>query len=241
MNKSSSTRSRRVSPIAQKRISELGSKNKLLLSAEMLFSSKGFREVSVREISAHAGVNCALVAYYFGGKQALFNEVFRSHAVPLAQDRMKRLKAITQNGQKPLLEEILEAWLLPWFHLGNDQKARTIHPRIIANLAHERWEYTQKVSNYMQRSLSEFIKALQSCLPYLSKETLLWRLHFAIGALVFGIRQPAPLIALSGGRCNPDDLEATFSQILPFVVAGFRARETGCNRSRKRPPAKGKS
>ena len=49
----------------------------------------------------------------------------------------------------------------------------------------------------------------------------MWRLHFVMGALVFGIRQPAPLIALSGGRCDPNDLEATFDQILPFAIAGI--------------------
>jgi hypothetical protein len=104
-------------------------------------------------------------------------------------------------------------------------QARTIHLRITANLSHERWEYTKKVSSYMQREHSAFIKTLHSCLPYLSKETLMWRLHFVAGALVFGIRQPAPLKALSRGRCDPNNLEATFDQILPYAAAGFRAPE----------------
>jgi AcrR family transcriptional regulator len=198
-----------------------------------LFSTKGFRDVSVREIAARAGVNSALVPYYFGGKQALFKEVFRSHAAPLVKEGMKRLKAITQNGRKPSVEEILKAWLLPWLQPGNMNQARTIHLRITANLSHERWEYTKKVSRYMQREHSAFIKALHSCLPYLSKETLMWRLHFVTGALVFGIRQPAPLIALSGGRCDPNNLEATFDQILPYAVAGFHAREAVGIRIRK--------
>ena len=100
-----------------------------------------------------------------------------------------------------------------------------IHLRIIANLSHERWEYTRKVSGYMQHSHNAFIRVLQACLPHLSKETLTWRLPFVMGALFFGIRQPASLIALSGGRCNPEDLEATFDQILPYAAAGFRAPE----------------
>ncbi|HSW39701.1 MAG TPA: hypothetical protein VLL97_09445, partial [Acidobacteriota bacterium] len=39
----------------------------------------------------------------------------------------------------------------------------------------------------------------------------------------FGIREPASLKALSGGRCDPEDLETTFNQILPYAAAGFRA------------------
>jgi len=54
-----------------------------------------------------------------------------------------------------------------------------------------------------------------------------------MGALFFGIRQPASLIALSGGRCNPEDLEATFDQILPYAAAGFRAPEGAGAKSRK--------
>jgi AcrR family transcriptional regulator len=214
-----------ASPTTENHVADSSSKEKLLRSAEALFSVKGFREVSVREIAAHAGVNSALVAYYFHGKQALFNEVFRSHAAPLVQDSMKRLKAITQNGRNPSVEEILKAWLLPWLQLGNNKQARTVYLRITANLSHERWEYTKKVSGYMQHAHRAFIKALRSCLPYLSEETLIWRLHFVMGALVFGIRQPASLTALSGGRCDPSNLDATFDQILPYAAAGFRARE----------------
>jgi AcrR family transcriptional regulator len=222
-----------TSPTTENDVVDLSSKEKLLRSAEALFSTKAFRDVSVREIAAHAGVNSALVAYYFRGKQELFNEVFHSHAAPLVQDGMKRLKAITQNGRKPSVEEILEAWLLPWLPLANNKQTRTIYLRITANLSHERWEHTKKVSSYMLRAHRAFIKALRSCLPYLSEETLMWRLHFVMGALVFGIRQPASLTALSGGRCDPNNLEATFNQILPYAAAGFRAREAAGVKKRR--------
>jgi AcrR family transcriptional regulator len=233
MKKIASKTNRRASSGTKIRGLDASSKDKLFRSAEALFSTKGFRDVSVREIAAHAGVNSALVAYYFGGKQALFNEVFRSHVAPLAQEGITRLKAITHNGSKPPVEEILKAWILPCLRQGNNREGRMLHLRITANLSHERWEYTKKVSSYMQRSHNAFIKALHSCLPHLSTETLMWRLHFVAGALFFGIRQPASLIALSGGHCNPDDLEATFDQILPYAVAGFRAPESSGAKNRK--------
>jgi AcrR family transcriptional regulator len=233
MKINSSKINRRASSGADNHALELSSKDKLFQSAEALFSSKGFRDVSVREIAAHAGINSALVAYYFRGKRELFNEVFHSHIAPLVQEGVKQLKTITKNGRKPSVDEILKAWLRPWFQAGNNKQARAIRLRLTANLSYERWEHTQKVSSYMQREHSAFIKALHSCLPYLSKETLAWRLHFVAGALVFGIRQPAPLIALSGGRCNPDDLEETFNQILPYAVAGFRAPESAGATGRK--------
>jgi AcrR family transcriptional regulator len=229
MKKIAPGKSRKTSPGAGNRFedtrSDESSKDKLFRSAEALFAAKGFREVSVRDIASHAGVHFALVAYYFGGKQALFNEVYRSHVAPLVQDGMKRLMAITHDGRTPTVEEILSAWILPCLLQENNKEARLIHLRIIANLSHERWEYTKKVSGYMKESHSAFIEALHSCLPHLSTETLMWRLHFVMGALFFGIRQPAALKGLSGGRCDPEDLEATFNQILPYAAAGFRAPE----------------
>jgi AcrR family transcriptional regulator len=230
MKKIASKMSRESSSVTETHVADLSSKEKLLRSAEALFSVKSFREVSVREIAAHAGVNSALVAYYFRGKRALFEDVFRSYAAPLSQERMKRLEAITRNGRKPTVEEILKAWVLPWLQLGNDPQPSAIHLRFTANISHERWAHTKKVSRYMQRSHGAFIKAFHSRLPYLSKETLMWRLHFIMGSLVFGIRQPAPLIFLSGGRCDPNNLEATFDQILPYAAAGFRAREGAGNK-----------
>ena len=208
-----------------------------------MFSEKGFREVSVREIAAHAGVNYALVAYYFRGKQALFDEVFRAHTDPLLQEGMKRLHTITQNGCTPSVEEIMKAWLLPMLQVDSSQQSRAIHLRITANLSRERWEQTNEVSSDMRRSHNSFIKALQASLPHLSKETLTWRLHFVMGALVFGIRQPTSLLALSGGRCDANNLEAVFDQILPYAVAGLNASETAGNPDKKpkKQPAKKKA
>ncbi len=241
MKKITSKTRRKTASSAKNRVLDASSKDKIFRSAEELFSTKRFREVSVRDIAAHAGVHFALVGYYFGGKQALFDEVFRSHVAPLVEEGMKQLKAITHDGRKPSVEEILRAWILPCLQQGKSQKGRMIHLRIIANLSHERWEYTKKVSSYMQDSHNAFIKALYSCLPHLSTETLIWRLHFLSGALFFGIRQPASLKALSDGRCDPENLEATFDQILPYAAAGFRTAECNGVKSRNQKKLKTKN
>jgi len=94
----------RTSSSAGIRVLDASSKDRIFQSAEELFSTKKFREVSVRDIAAHAGVHFALVAYYFGGKQALFNEIFHSHVAPLVEEGMKRLKLITRDGRKPSVD-----------------------------------------------------------------------------------------------------------------------------------------
>ncbi|WP_434055454.1 MAG: TetR family transcriptional regulator [Roseibium sp.] len=47
-------------------------KEKLVASARELFWTRGYSNVSVRDITGSAGVDAALVSRYFGGKQGLF-------------------------------------------------------------------------------------------------------------------------------------------------------------------------
>ncbi len=200
-------------------------KERIFTAAKILFAEKGFREVTVREIAAQAGVNSALVGYYFGGKQALFDEVYRSFAEPLARERMKRLVDLTGNKKKPTVEDVLKAWLLPLLRNRVDPKQSAFFVRFTANLAVERWKHTKQAAQFTQRTHGAFIDALHRCLPHVSRETLTWRLHFIIGAIAFGIRVPDPLRAFSKGRCDPADLESTLAQILPFAVKGLHSRD----------------
>jgi AcrR family transcriptional regulator len=47
----------------------------IILSATELFSSQGFEGTSVRQIAKHADVNVAMINYYFGSKEKLFESV----------------------------------------------------------------------------------------------------------------------------------------------------------------------
>lgn len=50
----------------------LSTKEKILEAARQLFWTRGYSNVSVRDITGAAGVDAALVSRYFGGKQGLF-------------------------------------------------------------------------------------------------------------------------------------------------------------------------
>ncbi len=53
----------------------MNKKETIIESAIKLFSTKGFEGTSVREIAAEAGVNVAMINYYFGSKEKLFEKV----------------------------------------------------------------------------------------------------------------------------------------------------------------------
>ncbi len=76
--------------------------SKILKSATLLFAEQGFAAVSVRDIAAHAGVNKALVFYYYETKAGLLSAVLQTyydaHAKALApSDSAKDIRTRTHH------------------------------------------------------------------------------------------------------------------------------------------------
>ncbi len=57
----------------------------LLDSAELLFSQKGFDGTSVRDIAEAAGINTAMISYYFGSKEKLMEEIFERKSLNIRE------------------------------------------------------------------------------------------------------------------------------------------------------------
>lgn len=54
-----------------------GTRDILLSAASDIFADKGFRDATVAEICRRAGANISAVNYYFGSKEALYQEAWR--------------------------------------------------------------------------------------------------------------------------------------------------------------------
>jgi AcrR family transcriptional regulator len=64
----------------------------LLDTAELLFSRKGFDGTSVRDIAEAAGINTAMISYYFGSKEKLMEQIFERKSLDLLENVEKLLK-----------------------------------------------------------------------------------------------------------------------------------------------------
>ncbi len=55
-----------------------GKREQILRAAAAQFAEKGYEGASIRAIAEAAGVNIAMISYYFGGKRGLYEEAFTS-------------------------------------------------------------------------------------------------------------------------------------------------------------------
>jgi len=92
----------------------------LLETARRLFAERGYQAVSVRALAAEAGVNAAMIHYYFGSKEGLYLAVMREALAPT----LERVAGLATAGRsdREALAELLQAhmrlmqrerWLMP--------------------------------------------------------------------------------------------------------------------------------
>lgn len=62
---------------------ELSTEEKILISASKVFTEKGFSGTRTRDIAEEAGINLALLNYYFRSKEKLFDQVMKAKIVLL--------------------------------------------------------------------------------------------------------------------------------------------------------------
>jgi AcrR family transcriptional regulator len=190
-----------------------------------LFALNGFQNVSVRDITAEAGVNLASVNYHFGSKDALLFEIFKRRTAELNRERARMLhEANERHAGKPPVRDILEAYFAPplrWSDPANDRRIS------IQFIIRARSEGTPEIREVLQNDVSHlerFANALIAARPELPRETVYWRLHFALG-MVHNNRfaEFDRLHHLSGGITREGDVQGLLKRMLDFAEAGFLA------------------
>ncbi|HEV7779859.1 MAG TPA: TetR family transcriptional regulator [Chitinophagaceae bacterium] len=76
----------------------------IMEAAEKLFADKGFTGTSVRDIAESADINLAMISYYFGSKEKLFEAMFahRSESFKL------QLETMVQNKEMEPMEKMYQ-------------------------------------------------------------------------------------------------------------------------------------
>ena len=201
-------------------------RERILRAAEALFAEHGTSGVGLRAISAAADVNLASIAYHFGSKEGLIEELFALRAAPIAQARTQLLDtAEAAAGGAPPLESILDAFVRPALTLGpQPPEGGQAFGRLRARLATESEKLARRIlSKAFDKSSRRFIDAIAKALPDLPRVQVEWRFHFMLGTMYYTMANSGRIQALTGGRCDPGDIDQALTHMIPFLAAGFRS------------------
>ena len=198
-------------------------RDRIFLAAERLFAERGFTAVSVRDITADAGVNLAAINYHFGSKDALLFDIFRARSVEINRKRARLLhEAAERAGGRPDLRAILYALIAP-----PTEWLSPAHPRRLALqfLIRARSEGTQAIREALRGDvthLARFADALAAARPELPMHEVYWRLHFVLG-LIHQNRtaEIERLRVVSNGLAAPSSVEDQIERMVDFAEAGF--------------------
>ena len=200
-------------------------KERLLDAAEELFSDRGIDATSLRAVTSTAGVNLASVNYHFESKDGLVRSVFLRRLEPLNNERLELLDAleITAAGSPIELEAILDAWVMPALRMGQSPEGKRFK-RLLGRIYSEPGDSLQTLLRELfGEILQRFSAAIGRALPELSTEELMWRVHFMLGAMIHTVADQPSIRALSGGLCDPSDIEGVRRRLIDFVAAGLRS------------------
>jgi AcrR family transcriptional regulator len=200
-------------------------KERILRVAERLFAEHGYDGVSVRTIAAQAGVQLALLSYYFESKAGLYRAVFQRRIEPISQRRRQSLHtALDRNKSPPTIDEVLDALARPWVEL-RDKRGGQYYSQLIAREAGDPREAQRGIVKEMLDPIArEFIAAMERTLPGRPRAEIHWAYHFFIGALLLVLANPGRMNRLSGQLCNVANSQEVISEIVNFFAGALKGQ-----------------
>jgi AcrR family transcriptional regulator len=198
----------------------------ILNSAEDLFSKHGFYGVTIREVAREAGVDTALVHYYFGSKRELFDAVFLRRAAVWNNERVEAINRYAREAGPGgmTLEGLFEAFLRPPFQWSLKGGPGWKHYAALVAQTNANPAFGgETMARYFDPAIRRLIELIKTVLPGAREVDLYWAYHNLSGALTLTLGETGRLDRLSGGLCRSGDLETASDYMVRFAAAGFRA------------------
>ncbi|MFC3069682.1 TetR/AcrR family transcriptional regulator [Phenylobacterium soli] len=195
----------------------------ILDAAEELFSRHGFYGVTVRQVAAEAGVDTALIHYYFGAKRELFDAVFARRAEILNQARLDAMAAYrAAHPQDMTVEGVIEAFIGPLidFSMTGDPGWRNYF-RLVALVNNTPAWGGETMHRFFDPVVSRLIDTLKAARPDAEIRDLYWCYQFLTGSMMLALSETGRIDQLSDGLCRSNDMEAVRARLFAYCAAGL--------------------
>ena len=201
-----------------------GVQQRLLDAAEELFCEHGFEGTSVRDLASAAGCNIASANYYFGGKEKLYEEVFRRHLIPMTDIRIVSIdKVMAQSNGKPELEVLLGAFAKAFIEpLADEAKASRFMRLMTREMIDNHLPSDLFVKEVVIPTMSAMQTGLVKACPGLDESKVPLIVHSVIGQLVHAVHSERMLEQAKDADIPKFDLAEVIDHIVRFSAAGIR-------------------
>jgi len=200
---------------------------RVVQAAEELFAEFGHENVSLRQLTARAGVNVAAVNYYFGSKQALTEMVFERLAQQAAAYRRAALERVAQSTAEPdqRLEELIRAFVWPYLGDGNEVSGRLLSRFFLRHRLHPT-EGTKWITDTHHNPIAlDYMNAISELCPSLPETEVVWRYFFMVNTVIISSAEDTSferLTVLSGNRISNTDRVQRREALIGFLVSAVR-------------------
>lgn len=207
----------------------LRTKDKIIIAAEKLFSEHGFEQTSLRQITSEAEVNLASVNYHFGSKKALIQAVMARYQSVFMPALAEQLHQLQNSGASTVrTDDVLACVMLPLIALRQVRAdGPVIYLRLLGYAYSEIQGHLRKfIMTHYGEIMHEFFQMIQQANPSVCPNTLFWRLHFSLGAMLFAQTSGQALREIAAADFGEEtQAEESLLKLLPFVAAGISAAE----------------
>lgn len=197
----------------------------ILDAAEALFAHHGFYGVTTRQVAKEAGVDTALIHYYFGTKRELFDAVLLRRAEVINQDRADAMTAYEAAHPGTMTAEgVIAAFIDPLIErtLTGGQGWKN-WLALVSQIAMTRDWGGEIMHRFFDPVVHQLIDTLQRAMPGSQLPDLYWCYQFLTGSMMMTVAETGRIDQLSDGLCHSSDLEAARQRLYTYCAAGFEA------------------
>jgi len=201
-------------------------KETILDAAEGLFARHGFHGVTTRQVAAEAGVDTALIHYYFGAKRELFDAVFLRRAEILNQAREASMNAYVRahDSAGMTVEGVIEAFIEPLLRISQDGGAGwKSYFALVAQVNNTPAWGGETMARFFDPVVHQLVETLKTVRPQAEYRDLYWCYQFLTGSMMLSLSETGRIDSLSEGECHSSDLEAVRQRLFAYCAAGFEA------------------
>lgn len=200
-------------------------KETILDAAEGLFARHGFYGVTTRQVAAEAGVDTALIHYYFGAKRELFDAVFLRRAEILNQAREASMNAyVKAHAGAMTVEGVIEAFIDPLLRISQDGgQGWKSYFVLVAQVNNTPAWGGETMTRFFDPVVHQLVETLKSVRPEAAYRDLYWCYQFLTGSMMLTLSETGRVDSLSEGECHSSDLESVRQRLFAYCAAGFEA------------------